>query len=420
MPKALTVKAVENLKPKAHRVEVPDGGMPGLYLVVQPSGVKSWAVRYRHSGKSRKHTLGPWPALDLAKARKRGGEALAAVSEGRDPGREKQVAKQATAEAIRTRRDAFQTVAAEFINRHSRPNTREKSWRETARLLGLKPDDEKKLTPTGSGLLARWKALRVQEITRRDVIEALDAIADRGAPILANRTLAALRKMFAWAVERDITVASPCVGVKAPAIERSRDRILSDDELRAVWRAADDEGWPFGGIVKLLILTGARRDEVGKMRWSELDLEGRLWTLPRERVKNDTEHAIPLSDAAVALIEALPRIGRGFVFTTNGKTPYNSYTRGKARLDRAIKSEPWTLHDLRRTAASGMARLGVNLPVIEKVLNHKSGSFAGVVGVYQRHDFGNEKRNALETWGRFVTSLVTDAPAANVVALHAR
>jgi integrase len=439
MPKALTVKAIENAKTKADRMEIPDGGLSGLYLIVQPSGAKSWAVRYRYGGKPRKCTLGPWPALGLSEARKRGGEALAAVSEGRDPGREKAVQRATTAAAIRDRRDAFETVAMEFINRYSRPNTRESSWRETARLLGLKPDpaDEKKLVATGAGLLARWRALRVQEITRRDVIEALDEIADRGAPILANRTLAALRRMMNWACERDIIAASPCAGVKAPAAERSRDRVLSDDELRAVWDAASDEGWPFGHIVKLLILTGQRRDEVGEMRWSEINLDAKLWTIPRERSKNDQLHEVSLSGPAVAVLTRMAKIKnrRGLVFTTNGETPFASYSKAKDRLDKAmlaklneragkgskIKSvERWTLHDLRRTAASGMARLGVNLPVIEKVLNHSSGTFRGVVGVYQRHSFADEKRTALEAWGRFVTSLAEDRPAENVISMSAR
>jgi integrase len=228
--------------------------------------------------------------------------------------------------------------------------------------------------------------------------------------------------MFAWAVSRDIIAASPCAGVKPPAAETSRDRVLSDDELKTVWRACDKVGWPFGPMVKLLALTAQRRDEVAEMRWSEIDFKARTWTLARERVKNDQTHVVPLSDAAIEILQALPEIkGKGehdFVFTTTGATPVAGFSRAKNRLDGAILEsvdrapDHWTFHDLRRTAASGMARLGVNLPVIEKVLNHTSGSFAGVVGIYQRHSFAEEKMTALQTWGRYLNQLVNDSTAA--------
>jgi integrase len=183
-------------------------------------------------------------------------------------------------------------------------------------------------------------------------------------------------------------------------------------------------------LVQLLILTGQRRDEVANMRWSELDLEKRLWTLPKERSKNDTAHEVPLSDAVLSVIGRLKKIAGkpGFLFTTTGEAPVSGFSRAKNRLDALVLSglhgeatgptPHWTLHDLRRTAASGMARLGINLPVIEKILNHTSGSFAGIVGVYQRHSFADEKRAALETWGRFVEHLVTGESAANVVRLR--
>ena len=222
----------------------------------------------------------------------------------------------------------------------------------------------------------------VHDITRRDVLDVLDRVVDGGAPIAANRTLSAMRKLFNWCVPRDIIAVSPCAGVKPPTPERSRDRVLSDDELRLVWRAADKIAWPFGLLVKLLALTGQRRDEVAKMRWDELDLEAGLWTLPRERVKTDQPHEVPLSAASVNVLKSVPRIaGSSFVFTTNGTAPSSGYSKGKRKLDALLPSDmpDWRLHDLRRTVASGMARLGIHLPVIEKVLNHASGSFAGIV-----------------------------------------
>jgi integrase len=220
--------------------------------------------------------------------------------------------------------------------------------------------------------------------------------------------LAATRKMFAWAVARDIIAASPCAGVKPPSPEQPRDRVLNDDELRLVWLAADQIGWPFGPLVQLLALTGQRRDEVARMRWEEIDLENRLWTLPTERTKNNKRHEVPLSVPAVDILKSAPRLaGSDLIFTTNGATPVSGYSKAKRALDALLAPDTphWTLHDLRRTCASGMARLGINLPVIEKVLNHASGSFAGIVGVYQKHSFADEKRRALEAWGRHIQKL---------------
>ena len=178
---------------------------------------------------------------------------------------------------------------------------------------------------------------------------------------------------------------------------------MTDDELRLVWQAADKIGFPFGPIVQLLILTGQRRGEVTGMQWGEL--QAGLWTLPRERVKNDRRHDVPLSRQAAAIIERLPRISDRYVFSLNGNKPFNGF-KAKERLDKLASIAPWTLHDLRRTAASGMARLGVSLVVIEKVLNHVCGSLAGVVGVYQRHEFADEKRAALQLWADHVERLV--------------
>jgi integrase len=195
---------------------------------------------------------------------------------------------------------------------------------------------------------------------------------------------------------------------------------LSDVELKAVWQACEGLGWPFGPLIQLLILTGQRRDEVGSMRWAELDLAGRLWQLPKERTKNNVAHRVSLAPRAAAILEALPRITgeQDFVFTTNGKTAASGFSRAKARIDKALPDMPhWTLHDLRLTVASGMARLGVPLPVIEKVLNHVSGSFAGIVGVYQHHVFTDEKRQALEAWARHVEALISCGPSNNVISM---
>lgn len=428
MTKALTVKRIANADARPARQEIPDGLLVGLYLVVQPSGAKSFAVRYRYAGQPRKLTLGAFPAISLEAARDIGGKALRAAAEGRDPAAEKQAAKidavKAEAEAVRRKRDLFENVAREFIERHAMKSNRPSTWRETARILGLRPshDDPAVLIEIGGDVMPVWKGRRIQDITKRDVIALLDAVNDRGSPIMSNRVLAAVRKLFNWCVARDVIQVSPCTLVAPPAPERSRDRILSDDELRMVWNAADGDGWPFGPLVKLLVLTGQRLAEVGGMRWDELDLEAKLWTLPAERVKNGERHEVPLSDTAVAILTALPCIKttKGVVFTTRRDAAVSGFSRAKDRLDAAIAAalldappiEHWTFHDLRRTMASGMARLGVQLPVIEKILNHSSGSFRGVVGVYQRHSFSDEKRKAIDTWSEFVVSIAQETPHA--------
>jgi integrase len=390
----LTVKAVEAMRPATDRREIPDDYMAGLYLVIQPSGARSWAVRYRHQGVSRKHTLGSYPAIDLKAARGLAGKALRAVAEGRDPGREKILARSAKA-------DSVEHIVEEFLERHVRRSTRPRTAQEYERLLR-------------QHVLPHWRGRMVHEITRRDVLNALDRVVDRGAPIVANRVLAVVRKFFNWCVARDIIVTSPCVGVKAPTVERSRDRVLSDEELRLVWKAADKAGYPFGPLVQMLALTGQRRDEVAKIKWEELDFEQRLWTLPRERVKADRSHEVPLSDAALGVLNAVPRhTDSPLVFTVNGASAVSGYSKAKYRLDALLPADmpSWRLHDLRRTCATGLAKLGVPVHVTEAVLNHKSGKISGIAAVYNRHDYKDEKRQALDAWGRHVDLLVSGKPA---------
>jgi integrase len=398
----LTIRSVEAMKPRPARQEIPDSFLPGLYFIIQPTGAKSWAARYRHHGAPRKLTLGGYPALGLKDARELAAKALRTVAEGRDPGREKILARAAKA-------DSVDRIVEDFLERHVRRSNRPRTAEETERLLR-------------QHVLPRWRGRMVHEITRRDVLDILDRVVDGGAPIAANRVLAAVRKFFNWCIARDIIAASPCAGVKPPTAERARDRVLSGDELRLVWQAADKLGGTFGPLVKLLALTGQRRDEVARMRWEEIDIENRLWTLPAERTKNNQPHEVPLSKAALAILERVPRTKESpFVFTTNGgASPASGYSKNKRRLDALLPAgmPSWRLHDLRRTCASGMARLGVNLPVIEKVLNHASGSFAGIVGVYQRHSFADEKRAALEAWGRYIDALVSGKPASKVVRLR--
>jgi len=404
MAKALTALAVEKAKPGPARREIPDGLLRGLYLIVQPTGAKSWAVRYRYrSAFPRKLTIGPWPAIDLATARDLGAKALRRVAVGDDPAAEKQDTKRITVA------DSVEHVIADYIGRHVR---QQRTARETERILKREVE-------------AAWKGRRIQDIAKRDVISLIDAIEQRGAPIMARRTFAIVRAMFGWCVDKDILSASPCTGLKPPGQPRFRDRVLTDVELTRVWRAADIIGSPYGPEIKLLILTGCRRAEIAELRWSEVDVEGRMIRLPRERCKNDTAHDVPLSDQALTMLASIPRGKSELVFpSANGRTSTAKFSKAKSCLDAAIAKDgggvmpAWVVHDLRRTVASGLARLGINLPVIERCLNHRSGSFAGIVGVYQRHSFAREKRAALEAWARFVTALVENRAPDNVVGLR--
>ena len=334
MSRALTVRTVETVKPGPHRKEIPDRHLPGLYLVLQPSGARSWAVRYRSGGQTRKHTLGPYPAIDLKTARTLASRALRAAAEGRDPGREKALERT-------TLPDSVEAVAKQFVELHCRRANRPRTIEGTQQLLDLH-------------VLPRWRRRLIKDITRRDVLDLLDGLVESGRPVAANRALTAIRKMFNWAMERDIIASSPCAGVKPPTPEQSRDRVLTDSELRDIWLAADKLGGPYAALVKLLMLTGQRRDEVARMTWSEVDLDARLWTLPKERSKNGQPHDIPLSDPAVAILGSLPRIGDTFVLTTEGKSAASNYGANKKRLDALLPGDmpPWWLHDL--TAHDGV------------------------------------------------------------------
>ncbi|MCC5977016.1 MAG: integrase arm-type DNA-binding domain-containing protein [Salinarimonas sp.] len=425
MTKVLTPKAIEAKKPDpSKRLEIPDGGLQGLYLVIQKTGAKAWAVRYRApgTGKPSKYTLGKFPLLGLAQAREAARKALAQVSEGIDPAGVRKAEKAAQRETEGDDRDLVRTVAKEFIKRHA---SRNRTAHETQRQF----DRE---------ILPAWGDRKIAEITRRDVIELLDKIADRGATVMANRVLATVRKFGNWCVARDIIPASFAAGVKPVGKESSRERILSDDELRWFWQASGQLGQPFGPLFRMLLITAQRREEVAAMTHAEID--GDTWTIPADRAKNGRAHAVHLSGLALETLEGVKRIAGkpGYVFTTNGRSPASGFSKAKDRLDAMmlaiardevakdggdpdrVEIPHWTLHDLRRTAASGMARIGINLPVIEKVLNHVSGSFGGIVSVYQRHEFRDEMERALDAWASFIGTLTSEKPADNVLTMEAR
>lgn len=430
--RALTVKQIESAKPKSKngtpvRTEIPDHGKPGLYLIVQPNGKKSWCVRYRRLSDRapRKYTLPGFPSLKLA--HKLAQDALDRVAESHDPAAEKKLEKaKKRAGGHSPENELVEGAFRDFLDKHKRKKNgepvRESTRRERARLFGLKSDPAKAgaWKETGSGVLARWKGRRLDGITKADILDLLDDTAKAG-PILANRVLGVAKTFFGWCVKRGKLTKSPCEGIDDPSPEETRDRVLTDAELVALWRAADVESFPFGRIVQLLILTGCRLGEVRGAHWSEIDLEARTWAIPGRRTKNGRDHLIPLSDTALEILKSVPKIrGAGLVFTTTGTTPYSGITRAKQRLEKSVASElgetpdRWTLHDLRRSFVSGLQRLRFPVEVAEACVNHKSGTVAGVAAVYARHDYGVEKAEAFAAWARHVETIVGGQPAAVV------
>ncbi|MCJ2043062.1 site-specific integrase [Methylobacterium sp. J-078] len=409
--KVLTVQSVERYKPDPEkRLEIPDATLPGFYLVVQPSGAKSWAVRYRVNGRPRKYTIGPYPLFDLSKARSVAREALQSAALGRDPYLAK---REAAAASVAAEEDRVSRVIALYVERHLKPNGKPRYAEEAEALLR-------------NHVEPRWGSRRIGEVTRKDVVAMNDSLTDSGMTAGANRVFSAARAMFNFALSREIIETTPFLGLKPPVSETSRDRVLTDVEVRLVWRAAEAVGPPFGAMVQLLLLTGQRRDEVARMVRGEVD--GDLWTIPAPRTKNSLEHLVPLSAAAAELLAALPRIaGRpGYIFTRTGTAPISDYSSSKAKLDAAMLAiaredasragrdpkgvliKPWRLHDLRRTCSTGMAKLGQPIHVVEAVLNHRSGTISGVAAVYNRYQYLAEKRLALEAWAEHVSSLISE------------
>jgi integrase len=428
----LTDLFVERAKPPARgRIEYFDAAFPGLALRITENGGKSWCVFYRFSGRLRRFTIGHYPAIKPAQARKEAAAALERVRQGSDPAEE----KRARRDFLSPDADGFAAVAYDYLDRHVARNNAASTYQEAKR--DLEHD-----------ALPKWGKRPIASISRRDVIELVDAIITRGAEVQANRTLARLRALFNWAIEKDRLSVSPVARMKLPTKERARDRVLADDELRWFWVGCDDIDWPFGPLAKLLLLTLQRRDEVTSMEWPEVNLAKRTWTIPREKAKNRRTHEVYLSDAAIAVLWSLPRVGDGLVFTTTGEASVSGFSRAKRRLDAAmirarrrsfglpeedkayrramrlapgkplpVEIAPWTLHDLRRTAATGMARLNIPPHVVDKILNHTSGTIRGVAAVYNRFEYVEERRAALEAWGEFVSGL--QDPSTKVVRLRA-
>lgn len=402
----ITKRMVDAAMPEDAIRFVWDADVKGFALRVTPNGVKSYVLQYRTgSGRSRRYTIGkhgsPWTPET---ARREAERLLRLVAAGEDPQASKEEARKPKDD------DRFTAVATQFIERYAKPSN--KSWAETKRIL------DRDVGPS-------WGERPITEIRRGDVIRLLDGVVDSGRPVHANRVFSAIRKLFNWCVERGILETSPCLNLKAPTRERPRDRVLTADELGRIWRAADALPYPYGPWIKLLILTAQRRDEVAHMTWSEVDLDAGLWTIPRERAKNDQAHHVHLSSVAVELLRTLPRWEVSeFVFSATGRTPISAFSDAKETLDArvvanlqqeakgrgdtpdAVKPLPdWRFHDLRRTAATMMAEMGIPPHVVDKILNHTQGTIKGVAAIYNRHQYLEERKQALEAWAERLGAL---------------
>jgi integrase len=443
MATKLTNAAVRKFKPGKQRREILDALCKGLYVVIEPSGYKSWAMRFRRpSGVFAKLHLGPvdFSGKEPKDAPVRGApltlsgaRALAAeVHRQRQRDRERDVAADYVAERRRQRavsaanlKNIFGAAARDFVEQYAANKIRR--WPEIARLLGLDPDND--LAIINNGLAARWANKPLAQIDGHDIHGVIDETRQRGAPGLERRAEgptesraramhSALSKMFKWLQQHRRIENNPCSSVHRPEPPKDRDRVLSNTEIVAFWRACDEVGEPFSRALKLLLLTGCRLNEVAGMMRAELSEDG-TWTIPGARTKNGRTHVVPLPPSARGILTTVKPIAGGLMFTTTGSTPISGWSKTKRRLDATMKTTPWRLHDLRRTAVTGMAELGIRPDVIELAVNHVSGHRGGIAGVYNRSEMLPERKAALERWAAHVSSLVSGT-ADNVIAPQPR
>lgn len=427
----LSKTTIEAIQPGERDIYLWDSVLGRFGVRVTPADARIYLIQYRAKmpsggSKTRRVVIGyhgrPW-TVDQARAEAR--QLLAKVDLTQDPFADREAARATQAEAILQaagrERDTVRAVVDRYIELRE---SQSRSVVETARLLRRGPS-------------AEWGDRHIGEIRRSDVADLIDKLSLR-SPAIARSTFAVVRPFFGWCLERDLIERSPCDGFRAPPRPKARERVLADDELRLAWLGADRLSGTFGQIVKLLLLTGQRRGEVAGMLWSELDLEAGIWRLPGERTKNGRAHEVDLSRQALAVIKSVPRTGphlfpgRGLDAAATGfsatKRQLNRRVREAGALLPVDADQPplpsaatWRLHDLRRTAATGMAGMGVAPHVIERILNHVSGAQGGLVGVYQRHEYRPDRRAALFAWADRVEEIVSGQPVpSNVTHLAER
>ena len=392
-----------------------DDTLPGLAVRVTVQGRKFFLAQYTVAGRRRRVPIGRWGAVTLKAARLAAKGILGDVAKGQD------VATVRTAERVRIKGEA----AADKLTLDALLG----QWSDMA-LIERRPSYRKEAVRAVKAAFPGHLARRADALTRADALAGLDALGKAGKPTMAGRTLAYARACYTWAARRGKVPSNPFLALPISTGTVSRDRVLTDAEVALIWRAAGELGHPFGPLVRVLLLTAQRRDEVGGMMWSELSADRTTWTIPKERAKNCRAHVVHLAPAARAILADVPRFvwavapdgaeqlpPPDLVFTTTGKTPVSGYSNAKDALDAHIAKAraraaalpappplpPWRMHDFRRTAVTWMAGNGVAPHVADRLLNHVQGTISGVAAVYQRQEFLAERKAALEAWAEFVS-----------------
>ena len=385
MPKVkLTSRKLQSLKPQLERTDYFDSTLPGFCLRVTPRGVKSFCVLYRHAGRLRRYTIGKYPKLSLVDARNEARAALQAAALGNDPTTKKQQEKQT---------GTFGELAQEYIERWAKKNKR--SWVADQQLLNR-------------CLLPRFKNVRASEVSRKDARALLETIAET-TPIQANRTHSLLSAIYGWANSVESIEHNPCVGLRKPSKENQRDRVLTEAEIKKLWKAMEAHEPDVGSLFKLCLLTAQRSGaEVRRMRWQDLDIDAGWWTIPAEFSKNNLTHRVPLSPQAIRIIQTLQEGASGSRWVFPGRTSKEHFRNIQVlfkRIRELAGVKNVRIHDLRRTAASLMTGMGIPRLTVGKILNH---SEPGVTAVYDRHSYDREKRDALDKWGRRLMVIVSE------------
>jgi integrase len=409
--RALTDRGIKSLANKPAKpgktYDVPDALVPGLAVRVMPSGLRSFVLVTRFPGRKNptRRSLGAYGAITLDTARERARTWLDLIRRGIDPRVHEE--RQQLAE-LRKQAHTFAAVAEDFIRIHVS---------KTRKAAAVERDIRKEF-------IARWGERPIADITSRDIIAVIDAAVDRGAPYQAHNLLAYAKSLFNWAVGRINygLETSPCDRLKPKQLigkKAARQRILTDAEVKALWSSAETIGYPYAPLIKMLLITGQRLNEVARATWGEFDLDKKLWTIPAERMKADMAHAVPLSDEAIKVLQDLPRFNKGdcLFSTTYGEVPVNGFSKAKNRLDALMTErlgaiDAFVFHDIRRTMRTGLSALPVSDMVRELVIAHTK---PGLHKVYDQHKYDVEKRQALDLWATRLRDIVEPAAPADVV-----
>jgi integrase len=384
----LTDKLCERVRPPPMgRIEYFDRTLPGFCLRVTEKGARTFSLLYRVNGIKRRLTLGPYTGTgSLKAARDRARKALMAAADGCDPATEKAQARRSG--------DTVGEVVDDYWRLH---------------LAGLK-DGARAQRILDREVVARWRYRRIGQVTRQDILEVIDEVAARGTGA-ADKVRAWTHALLRWCLQRDLIEHNPAASLRRPHKVKVRSRVLGAAEFRAIWKAAEGLGYPFGPITQILMLTGQRLGEVCGMTWADVDLNDRLWVMGDS--KSGRPHAVPLVERACAILGALPRLGT-YVFTARGDRPVRGLSRPKRRLDKASGVENWILHDLRRTVRTALARLGIPKDICDRVLGHVT---PDISRHYDFHSYLPEKRAALAAWAEEVGRII-EGGAAKVVQIR--